>query len=43
VQYPGKVMATVFWDVNGVILVAAAYQKTLKSSRRLFGARDRDY
>jgi hypothetical protein len=40
VQSPGKVMATIFWDVNGVLLVdftppgsainAAAYQETLK-------------
>jgi hypothetical protein len=40
VQFSGKVMATVFWDVHGVILVdfkpcgstinAAAYQETLK-------------
>jgi hypothetical protein len=40
VQSPGKVMATVFWDVHGVLLVdftppgstinAAAYEETLK-------------
>jgi hypothetical protein len=40
VQSPGKVMATVFWDVHGVLLVyftppgstinAVAYQETLK-------------
>jgi hypothetical protein len=40
VQSPGKVMAAVFWDVHGVVLVyftppgsttnAAAYQETLK-------------
>jgi hypothetical protein len=40
VQFPGKVMATVFWDVHGVLLVdftpsgstinVAAYQETLK-------------
>jgi hypothetical protein len=40
VQSPGKVMATVFWDIHGVLLVdftppgltinAAAYQETIK-------------
>jgi hypothetical protein len=51
VQSPGKVMATVFSDVHGVLLVdftppgstinAAAYQET-RGSRRLFSARDQD-
>jgi hypothetical protein len=52
VQSPAKVMATVFWDIRGVLLVdftppssainAAAYQETLRDSRRIFRARDQD-
>jgi hypothetical protein len=47
-------MATIFWDVHGILLVdftppgstinAAAYQETLlRDSRRLFSTRDQDY
>jgi hypothetical protein len=49
VQSPGKLMASVFWDVHGVLLVdftppgsiinAADYQE---DSSRLFGTRDQD-
>jgi hypothetical protein len=51
VQSVGKFMAIVFWDIHGVLSVdftppgstinAAAYQETLRDSRRLFGARAR--
>jgi hypothetical protein len=51
VQSVGKLMAIVFWDIHGLLLVdftppgstinAAAYQETLRDSRRLFGVRAR--
>jgi hypothetical protein len=50
VQSPGKVMATVFWDVHGVLLVditssgstinAAAYQETLKETQGGYSAQE---
>jgi hypothetical protein len=50
VQCPGKVTATVFWDIRGVILVdftppgstiiATAYQKTLKENQVGYSAQE---